>query len=448
MFPCFQHPGKQIVHFPFADIVLTLIYFCQCGGHHEVFIQAEVLVEVFVGFTIVVVRCLELIGKSFQQTGIQADVHVEALVVIAVHVLAKFKIGGGPVGRNETAGVGVGVFVVTSVHRGDQANLLEVVHAFGVLRGGTRLRQRGQQHAGQNCDDRDDDQQFDQGECGGGILAFHGMVLLFGLVDGGRSNLWIIHFGTVSIKSEKSPVLGTILIIVKSRQKSSDSSLDSDNSNNGRWTKEEQSRFAEAVLKYGNDWKNIQSFVSTRNITQVRSHAQKFLMKLKESSFLKDKGLNTNLSWTKVINFLNNNLTNDELKEVLFSVEQTGHKKMETKSHKNLKKIQKKSVNKKCNLDEEDETNSKIMDDTYSQNDNLYYSKYNNCAKNYLCEENVYNMKQKIRKQEDEEILQKFIDCFNNSYGENTQNSSFEENSIKEDGNDNRFNFLNEIQNK
>ena len=89
MFPCFQHPGKQIVHFPFADIVLTLIYFCQCGGHHEVFIQAEVLVEVFVGFTIVVVRCLELIGKSFQQTGIQADVHVEALVahffVVAVN---------------------------------------------------------------------------------------------------------------------------------------------------------------------------------------------------------------------------------------------------------------------------------------------------------------------------------------------------------------------------
>jgi hypothetical protein len=170
-------------------------------------------------------------------------------------------------------------------------------------------------------------------------------------------------------------------------------------------------------------------------------------MKLKESSFLKDKGLNTNLSWTKVINFLNNNLTNDELKEVLFSVEQTGHKKMETKSHKNLKKIQKKSVNKKSNLDEEDETNSKIMDDSYSQSGNLYYSKYNNCAKNYLCEENVYNMKQKIRKQEDEEILQKFIDCFNNSYGENTLNTSFEENSFEDNENNKGLNFLNEISN-
>ena len=240
------------------------------------------------------------------------------------------------------------------------------------------------------------------------------------------------------------------LLQKKTIQKSSDSSLDSDNSNNGRWTKEEQSRFAEAVLKYGNDWKNIQSFVATRNITQVRSHAQKFLMKLKESSFLKDKGLNTNLSWTKVINFLNNNLTNDELKEVLFSVEQTGHKKMETKNHKNLKKIQKKNVNKRNDLDEENETNSNIMNETCSQNGNLYCSKYNCCAKNYLNQEceDIYNMKQKIKKQEDEEILQKFIDCFNNSYGENTLNTSFEENSIEDNESDKGFDFLNEISNK
>ena len=110
------------------------------------------------------------------------------------------------------------------------------------------------------------------------------------------------------------------LLQKKTIQKPSDSSVDSDNSNNGRWTKDEQKRFAEAVLKYGNDWKNIQSYVASRNITQVRSHAQKFLMKLKESNFLKDRGLDSNLSWTKVINFLTNNLTYAELKEVLFYV--------------------------------------------------------------------------------------------------------------------------------
>ncbi len=239
------------------------------------------------------------------------------------------------------------------------------------------------------------------------------------------------------------------LLQKKTIQKSNDSSVDSDNSNNGRWTKEEQSRFAEAVHKYGNDWKNIQSFVATRNITQVRSHAQKFLMKLKESSFLKDKGLNTNLSWTKAINFLKNSLTNDEMKEVLFSVEQTNNKKMETKNHKNLKKIQKKNINKKSDLEEENET--KIVNEANTQSDYLICNKYNCCAKNFFnqeCEDEVYNMTQKIKKQEDEKILQKFIDCFNNSYGENTLNTSFEENSNEENENDKGFNFLNEISNK
>ena len=239
------------------------------------------------------------------------------------------------------------------------------------------------------------------------------------------------------------------LLQKKTIQKPSDSSVDSDNSNNGRWTKDEQKRFAEAVLKYGNDWKNIQSYVASRNITQVRSHAQKFLMKLKESNFLKDRGLDSNLSWTKVINFLTNNLTYAELKEVLFSVEQTSNKNIEIKNIKNLKKIQKKKIKKKNSLEEEKETNSKIMNDSNAQSDNTCYScKYNSYGKNYNSDyDEDYNIKQKIIKQEEDEILQKLIECFNNSYGENTQNSSFEENSIKEDGNDNRFDFLNEIQN-
>jgi SHAQKYF class myb-like DNA-binding protein len=240
------------------------------------------------------------------------------------------------------------------------------------------------------------------------------------------------------------------LLQKKTIQKPTDSNLDIDNSNNGRWTKEEQKRFAEAVLKYGNDWKNIQSYVASRNITQVRSHAQKFLMKLKESNFLKERGLDSNLSWTKVINFLTINLTNTELKEVLFSVEQTSNKKIEIKNYKNLKKIQKKKIKKKISLEEENETNSKIMNNSNAQNDNTCDSyKYNSYDKNYNSDyDEDYNIKQKIIKQEEDEILQKLIECFNNSYGENTQNSSFEENSIKEDGNENRFDFLNEIQNK
>jgi len=72
------------------------------------------------------------------------------------------------------------------------------------------------------------------------------------------------------------------------------------------------------------------------------------------------------------------------------------------------------------------------MNDSKAQSDNTCYScKNNSYYKNYNSDyDEDFNIKQKIIKQEEDEILQKLIECFNNSYGENTQNSSFEENSI------------------
>ena len=212
--------------------------------------------------------------------------------------------------------------------------------------------------------------------------------------------------------------------------KLNDSSTDSDNSNNGRWSKEEQKLFAEAVLNYGNDWKNIQNHVSSRNLTQVRSHAQKFLMKLKENNFLLNKGLDQNQSWTKIMNFLRKTLSYEELKEVIFSVEQTGQKKI-NKKHKNLKKIKKKENNQNGNESHLlDENNTKINHET-NEDIHLYY------GKNFLNldkEEENYNTKYKmIKKEEEEKELQKFIECFNSSSGVITLNSSFEENSYNKD---------------
>ena len=165
------------------------------------------------------------------------------------------------------------------------------------------------------------------------------------------------HIKFISVKQDSPSVS---LLQKKTNPKNDNYNMGIDNSNNGRWSKEEQNLFAEAVLKYGNDWKNIQNHVSSRNITQVRSHAQKFLMKLKESNLLKERGLEQNLSWTKIMNFLKNNLTYDELKDVLFSVEQTGQKKNRnesSKSNKNKNKINKNN-NKNSSIDE---NNSKLI---------------------------------------------------------------------------------------
>ena len=166
----------------------------------------------------------------------------------------------------------------------------------------------------------------------------------------------------------------------------------SSNSENGRWTKDEQKRFAEAVFKYGADWRKIQEHVFSRNMTQVRSHAQKYLMKLKENESLLDKGLDKNLSWNKVVNFMKINFTNEELKNILFSVEDKKRTKNNVKSYK------------------------KNENDINSEDDNC---KLNN---NDLSSELNFDEERK-----EKEMLENFIKCFNSTSDDITLNTSFED---------------------
>jgi len=218
----------------------------------------------------------------------------------------------------------------------------------------------------------------------------------------------------------KQPTPTVNLLQKKTLSKPNDSCSESENPNNGRWTKEEQKRFAEAVLKFGNDWKKIQNHISSRNLTQVRSHAQKFLMKLKENDFLKVKGIDQNLSWTKIMKILMNTLTYDELKNVLFSVEEIGEKKKGNKKLKRIKKIVKKN-----NMEKGKE---------------IEFDKLLFCDDNKEEEEN--------KQEEEERDLQKFIECFNCPSGNITLNSSFEENSLNFEDNNLGYNFVNDIQHK
>jgi SHAQKYF class myb-like DNA-binding protein len=213
---------------------------------------------------------------------------------------------------------------------------------------------------------------------------------------------------------------------------------DSNDSNNGRWDKEEQKRFAEAVLKYGIDWKKIQTHVFSRNITQVRSHAQKFLMKLKENELLTNKGLEKNLSWTKVIIYLNSTLSYDELKEVLFSVEQTGQKK---NGKKNMKKAKK-----NINLDKNFEKSENLSDDSGSNLNSETNNSSLLCFENEMIENNFINIDEEIKhknvEEKEKEMLQKFIECFNPTSNNIALNTSFEENSYKEDDNNGVYQYL------
>jgi len=55
----------------------------------------------------------------------------------------------------------------------------------------------------------------------------------------------------------------------------------------GRWNREEHTKFIEAIIKFGNNWKEVQDYVGTRTSTQARSHAQKFFEKIKKNNTIK-----------------------------------------------------------------------------------------------------------------------------------------------------------------
>ena len=63
------------------------------------------------------------------------------------------------------------------------------------------------------------------------------------------------------------------------------------NYSNGRWTKEERKKFAYGLYKFGTNWRKIRQCIPTRDNIQLRSHAQKYLIKLKSSPYLIEKGL-------------------------------------------------------------------------------------------------------------------------------------------------------------
>ena len=50
--------------------------------------------------------------------------------------------------------------------------------------------------------------------------------------------------------------------------------------NVGRWKPEEHQRFLEALKLYGKDWNKISRYIGTRDVINIRSHAQKFFKKI------------------------------------------------------------------------------------------------------------------------------------------------------------------------
>ena len=57
--------------------------------------------------------------------------------------------------------------------------------------------------------------------------------------------------------------------------------------------------FLQGISLYGNNWKKIKTLISTRTAKQVRSHAQKFFIKMK---FCKDEVLGIDFTLNDICN--------------------------------------------------------------------------------------------------------------------------------------------------
>ncbi|KAF1332232.1 Lhy protein, partial [Globisporangium splendens] len=58
----------------------------------------------------------------------------------------------------------------------------------------------------------------------------------------------------------------------------------------GRWTADEHERFLAGFRIHGHKWKRVQQVVRTRSVTQVRTHAQKYLLKVAKLKAEKKQG--------------------------------------------------------------------------------------------------------------------------------------------------------------
>ena len=168
----------------------------------------------------------------------------------------------------------------------------------------------------------------------------------------------------------------------------------------GRWTLEERIKFIEAFIENGKKWKNIQDYIGSRTCTQTRSHAQKFLLKLKsisneEFNFKKDSIKNLGdileeIKKTKGINDTNDINAKKYIIDILLNLTNLNDTTYENNDNKNIntneiysdKDIDSINIEEKENLEEIKEENSK-------NNENIDNNKENDAKVNDNEDKNI-----------------------------------------------------------
>ena len=163
-------------------------------------------------------------------------------------------------------------------------------------------------------------------------------------------------------------------IKINSSKENENSESNQNEYNSGRWTNEEHQKFIEGILKYGNEWKRVQSIIKTRSSTQARSHAQKFFLRLKKEispKILADPNQLLEYIITSTNKAKNYTNLTPEQKERLFSVIRSNLKPEESQN----RNINIYNTNQYINKNRENESGlDYIKEEEY---DNLAYNKEN-----------------------------------------------------------------------
>ena len=126
----------------------------------------------------------------------------------------------------------------------------------------------------------------------------------------------------------------------------------------------EHLQFLEGLEKYGIKWKKVNTLIKTRTTTQIRSHAQKFFLRLKR---VKDEQLG--------IDFTTNNI--DNIKEMINHIKSVNSDYdivkvllyLSEKYYANKK--EEKNINKKNELNSNNEINSNFYENNMNIDNNL-----------------------------------------------------------------------------
>ena len=168
--------------------------------------------------------------------------------------------------------------------------------------------------------------------------------------------------------------------------------------NKGRWTEDERNNFIQGIVLYGINWKKVKSLIPTRTAVQVRSHAQKFFLKMKEC---KDKILGIDFS----LNSINN--IKDMINQIKFINPNYDVINI-------LKRLSNKLINNRRKFKDIHKKNIKNQNTFISQNNNkneLINLEEEN--KNLISNENAQNLNEKKEKYKQLEINNtKFINNF------------------------------------